>query len=73
MESEKKTLLIADDAELNRILLRQIFEEQFQVLEAEDGDQTIKMLDERKDEISLLFLDLVMPGKTGLEVLKHMQ
>lgn len=72
MESEKKTLLIADDAELNRILLRQIFEEQFQVLEAEDGDQTIKMLDERKDEISLLFLDLVMPGKTGLEVLKHM-
>lgn len=73
MESGKKTLLIADDAELNRILLRQIFEEQFQVLEAEDGEQTIKMLDERKDEISLLFLDLVMPGKTGLEVLKHMQ
>lgn len=73
MNNEKKTLLIADDAELNRILLRQIFEENFHVLEAEDGDQTIKLLDERHDEISLIFLDLVMPGKTGLEVMKHMQ
>lgn len=73
MESGKKTLLIADDAELNRVLLRQIFEEQFHVLEAEDGEQTIKMLDERPDEIALLFLDLVMPGKTGLEVMRHMQ
>ncbi len=73
MDSEKKTLLIADDAELNRELLKQIFEEQFNVLEAEDGEQTIRILDEHKDDIALLFLDLVMPGKTGLEVMKHMR
>ncbi|MDE6714246.1 MAG: response regulator [Lachnospiraceae bacterium] len=72
MDSEKKTLLIADDAELNREILKQIFEGQFNVLEAEDGEQTIKILDERTNEISLLFLDLVMPGKSGLEVMKHM-
>ncbi len=72
MNTEKKTLLIADDAELNRILLRQIFEDDFNILEAEDGDQTIQILKEQSDKISLLFLDLVMPGKTGLEVLDFM-
>ncbi|MBD5097837.1 MAG: response regulator [Lachnospiraceae bacterium] len=69
---EKKTILIADDAELNRELLKQIFDKQFYVLEAQDGEQTIKILDEKHDEISMLFLDLIMPKKTGLDVLKHM-
>lgn len=69
---EKKTILIADDAELNRELLKQIFDKQFHVLEAKDGAQTIKILDEQHDEISMLFLDLIMPEKTGLEVMEHM-
>lgn len=70
---EKKTILIADDAELNRELLKQIFDKQFDVLEAGDGEQTIKILDEKHDEISMLFLDLIMPKKTGLEVMEHMR
>lgn len=69
---EMKTILIADDAELNRELLKQIFDKQFHVLEAMDGEQTIKILDEQHDDISMLFLDLIMPKKTGLEVMEHM-
>ena len=39
MITEKKTIMIADDAEINRELLKLIFEDQFNVLEAEDGEQ----------------------------------
>lgn len=69
----KKTILIADDQEMNRELLKMVFEEQFHVLEAADGQETIELLDEKNDEIVMLFLDLIMPKKTGLEVMEHMR
>lgn len=72
MVEEKKTILIADDVEVNRVLLRQIFEEQFQIVEASDGREAIEILDARHDEIVMLFLDLIMPEKSGLDVMKHM-
>lgn len=67
-----KTILIADDSEINRDILRFIFEEQFDILEAEDGVQVIDILEKEHDRISMLFLDLVMPNKTGLDVLDFM-
>lgn len=69
---EKNTILIADDAELNRELIKYIFEEQYQILEAEDGEQTIDLMAKYNDKICLLFLDLLMPKKSGLDVLKFM-
>lgn len=73
MAEEKKTILIADDAEINRDILRVIFEEQFHILEAEDGEQAIEFLDASHEKIVLLFLDLMMPKKTGLQVMEHMK
>ncbi len=73
MDIEKKTIVIADDAEINRELLKLIFEDDYNVLEAANGEQTISILDEKHDEISMLLLDLIMPGKTGLEVMEHMR
>ena len=73
MEIERNAILIADDAEINRDLLKLIFEQQFKVYEAADGEQTIRLLDEHHDEISMLFLDLIMPVKTGLDVMEYMQ
>lgn len=73
MGLEKKTLLIADDEEINRSILRLIFEEQFNILEAKDGEQTIEILEANRDRIVLLFLDLMMPGKTGLDVMEYMK
>lgn len=73
MDIEKKTIVIADDAEINRELLKLIFEDDYIVLEAADGEQTISILDTKHDEISMLLLDLIMPKKTGLEVMEHMR
>ena len=69
---KRDTLLIADDAMINREMLKDIFEGQFKILEATNGEEAIKLLDEKKDNIVLLFLDLVMPLKTGLDVMLHM-
>lgn len=68
----KKTIVIADDAEINRDVLKYIFEEQFEILEAEDGQDTIEKIEAHKDDITMLFLDLMMPRKNGLEVLEWM-
>ena len=69
---KKSTLLIADDVLINRELLKDIFEDKYELLEACDGEETINLLDKYKDEIVLVFLDLVMPKKDGLEVMKYM-
>lgn len=73
MGTIRKTLLIADDAEINRDILKMIFEEQYNIIEAEDGEKAINCLKEQGDDIALLFLDLVMPNKNGLEVLDFMK
>lgn len=67
-----KKILIVDDMEMNRVILKGIFEEQFETIEAEDGDIAINILENNADEIALMFLDLQMPKVDGLEVLKYM-
>lgn len=69
---ERNTLLIVDDNEINREMLKFIFEEQFEIVEAADGDAAIKMIEENSDSIVLVFLDIIMPAKSGLDVLKYM-
>ena len=73
IDLQNKTILIADDAELNRDILKFIFDEQFNILEAVNGREAIDMIERNSDSISLLFLDLVMPEIDGLEVLEYMQ
>lgn len=67
-----KKILIADDAEINREILSEIFIEQFEVLQAVDGEQAIEIIEREKDELSLIMLDLVMPKKDGMAVLEYM-
>ncbi len=69
---KKSTLLIADDVLINRELLKDIFEDRYEILEACDGEETINLLSEHKEKIDLVFLDLVMPKKDGLDVMKFM-
>lgn len=69
---KKHTILITDDGEINREMLKFIFEEQYDIIEAGDGEEAISIMDERAGEISMLFLDLIMPNKSGLDVLAYM-
>ncbi len=69
---DKNALLIVDDMDINRDMLKDIFEEQYVIYEAEDGEGAISKIETYKDKISLVFLDLQMPKKNGLDVLKFM-
>ena len=69
---ERNTLLIVDDIDINREMLKFIFEEQFDILEAEDGDMAIQLLEKNSEQVALMFLDVIMPGKSGLDVLEYM-
>ena len=66
----KRVLLVADDDEMNRRIIRRFLNDSFVVLEAEDGEQTLKLINET--HIDLLLLDIIMPKVDGLEVLKQM-
>lgn len=64
-------ILIADDDELIRELLRDILEiEGYEIVEAEDGEQALEYYKENRD-LDLAILDIMMPGKDGLEVLQE--
>ena len=68
----RKTVLIAEDVEINRMLLGTILEEEYDVRYASDGAEALTVLRAEKDRISLLLLDLMMPEVDGMEVLRIM-
>lgn len=57
----KQKILIADDSEMNRELLAAILEEEYDIIQANDGVQAVDCLQRHAEEISLLLLDIVMP------------
>ncbi|MBT9775120.1 diguanylate cyclase [Clostridium sp. MCC353] len=65
-------ILIVDDSELNRSLLADMLRDEYEVLEAENGLQAIKILEFHQFEISLILLDIIMPEMDGFEVLAMM-
>lgn len=64
-------MLVIDDVEVNRASLRAIFEEEYKIIEAADGNAAILML--QKEAVDLVILDLCMPGMDGTEVLKQIR
>lgn len=68
---EKQKILIVDDSEMNRALLADILEEQYDVVEADNGVEAISLLSRQRTDFSLLLLDIMMPKMDGFEVLTY--
>lgn len=68
-QSEKPSILIVDDSEMNRIILNEMLKDEYRVLEADNGRTAVDMVDRYGDELSLVLLDIIMPGMNGFEVL----
>ena len=69
----KPKVLIVDDSELNRDLLKEMLRDRYEVLEAADGEKGLALLYELGTKISLVLLDVVMPKLGGFDVLAVMQ
>ena len=70
---QKKRVLVVEDNELNRELLSQILSREYQVLEAENGQAALDILKEYKGNVSLIFLDVIMPVMDGYAFLDHLR
>ncbi len=66
-------VLIVDDSAMNREILREILSEDYEIMEASNGEEGMELLSRYKNDISLVLLDIVMPGMDGFEVLRLMQ
>lgn len=69
---EHQKILIVDDSQLNRELLAAILSDDYQIMEAEDGQEGLKILYENQKQIALILLDINMPKLDGFGVLKAM-
>ena len=70
----KRTILIVEDNEINRMMLSELLSSEYMVLEAENGQQALDVLERKKDEISVILLDITMPvmdGYTFLSIAKE--
>lgn len=67
----KQKILIVDDSEMNRSLLIEILEDQYDVAEVNNGIEAITLLSRHRSEFSLLLLDIMMPEMDGFEVLTY--
>ena len=69
----KPRILIVDDSEFNRAILKEILEETYEIIEADGGKEALHKIDEYGMKNSLVLLDIIMPEKDGFEVLKYME
>ena len=66
----KRQILIADDELINREILGAILQDKYNIVFACDGLEALEIIREKKETLSLALLDILMPGMTGIEVLK---
>lgn len=69
LRKQKKQILVVEDNLINRVMLCEILSEEYQVLEAENGEVALDILKEYKDKIDLILLDLMMPVMDGYKFL----
>jgi phosphate regulon transcriptional regulator PhoB len=68
MASAQKILVVEDEPDIRKLVQYNLTQERFNVLEAEDGEQALKLL--QREKPNLVILDLMLPGVSGLELCK---
>lgn len=69
---KKKTVLIVDDYQVNRLILKKILQEDYDVLEAENGIRALAILETHWRSIAAVMLDLVMPEMDGFQFMQEL-
>ncbi|MDR0862071.1 MAG: response regulator [Oscillospiraceae bacterium] len=70
---KKELVLIVDDEEINRIMLNAMLEEEYDLIEATDGEGALDILFNQKIIPSAILLDIIMPGIDGFQVLEELK
>ena len=68
----KQRILVVDDSEMNRAILCEMLKDDFEIVEATNGQECVSLIEQYGKEISLVLLDIVMPVMDGFEILMYM-
>lgn len=66
-------MILADDYEGDRKILEAVFQDEYHIVEACDGTETLSVLSQYREEIAIVILDIEMPDMDGYQVLKYMK
>ena len=66
-------VLVVDDMEINRDILGMILDDLYEVVYAEDGAQAMQLIEQYRERLSIILLDLIMPVMDGFEVLAQVR
>ncbi|MDD3252454.1 MAG: EAL domain-containing protein [Lachnospiraceae bacterium] len=69
----EKVMLVVDDAAINRSVLRRIFQEEYEIVEAADGEEALALIEQYYAGNLIVTLDLRMPRMDGFEVLERVR
>ena len=64
-------VLIVDDQEINRDLLGMILEDYYEIIYASNGREALDLIQQHRNRLSVVLLDLIMPVMDGFQVLEH--
>ena len=68
----KQRILVVDDSKMNREILCEMLKDDFEIIEATNGQECVSLIEQYGKEISLVLLDIVMPVMDGFEILMYM-
>ena len=71
--NDKRLILVVEDEAVNRAILGSVLEKDYEVIYAGDGTEALQKASENKAILSLIILDLIMPGMQGQEVLRRIK
>lgn len=68
----KQRILVVDDSKMNHEILCEMLKDDFEIIEATNGQECVSLIEQYGKEISLVLLDIVMPVMDGFEILMYM-
>lgn len=70
---EKQKILVVDDSEFNRKILVNTLESDYDLIEAQNGLEALKIINKYTTSLSLILLDIMMPELNGIDVLRFLK
>ena len=68
----RDTILVADDMEVNRYILSELFSKKYRIIEAKNGIEAIGAVKKESGRLAVILLDIVMPEKNGIDTFKEL-
>ena len=71
MRYSKNTILLVDDEEVVKQRLRDVIKDDYEVLEASNGQEALELLGEHIEQVAVIVLDLIMPVMDGFQFMNE--